>query len=63
VLGYLAGSCKQSGFALVYELEALTIDADDYRVVQDAIEHRRGEHAVAGESGIPAAEGQIRSED
>ena len=28
-----------------------------------SIEHRRGGHAVVGESGIPAAEGKIRSED
>src|ERR1019366_1044253 len=37
------------------------IDADDDRVVNDAIEHRGGEHAVAGKRAIPAAEGEIRS--
>ena len=33
------------------------------RVVKDAIEHRGGEHAVAGEGAFPAAEGEIRGED
>lgn len=32
-------------------------------MVQDTSEHRRSEDGVAGESGIPAAEGEIRSED
>jgi hypothetical protein len=48
---------------LVFEPEAVAVDADHDRVVQDAIEHRRSEHAVASESGIPTAEGEIRSED
>jgi hypothetical protein len=63
VLRYLAGRCKQSGFAFVLKPEAFATDVDDNRVVQDTIEHRRSEHAVAGESGIPTAEGKIRSED
>ena len=54
---------QQPGLALILESEALAVDADDRRVVQDTIEHRRGEHAVAGESAIPTAEGKIRSED
>jgi hypothetical protein len=55
-------SSEQSGFALVLEPETLTINADDGRVVQDSIEHRGGQHAVAGESAVPAAEREIRSE-
>jgi hypothetical protein len=31
--------------------------------MEDAIEHRHGEHAVASESTIPTAESEIRSED
>jgi hypothetical protein len=37
------------------------IDADDGRVVNDAIEYRGGEHAVAGKRAIQAAEGEIRT--
>jgi hypothetical protein len=32
-------------------------------VLQDAVEHRRGEHAVAGEGGLLTAEGEIRGKD
>ena len=32
-------------------------------MVQDAIGHRPVQHAVAGEGTVPAAEGQVRSED
>jgi hypothetical protein len=39
-------STEQSGLALVLEPEALAIDADD-RVVEDAIQHRGGQDAVA----------------
>jgi hypothetical protein len=52
---------EQAGFAFVFEAEALAIDADDNRVVQDPNEHRHGEYAGAGEGSIPAAEGEIRS--
>jgi hypothetical protein len=31
--------------------------------MQYAVEHRRSEHCVAGESGVPTAEGEVRSED
>src|SRR5580700_3722245 len=41
----------------ILESEALVVDADDSRVVQDAIEHRSGQHAVAGESAVRTAEG------
>ncbi len=44
----LAGSSEHLSLAFVLESEALAIDADDDRVVQDPIEHRHGEHAVAG---------------
>ena len=54
---------EQSGLALVFQPEALAVDADDDLVVKNAIEHRRSEHGVAGESGIPTAESEIRSED
>jgi hypothetical protein len=54
---------EHSCLALVFESEVLAVDADDDRVVQDAIEHRHCEHAVAGESSVPAAEGEIRCED
>ncbi len=40
---------EQPSLALVLESEALAGDADDDRVVKDAIEHRHGEYAVAGE--------------
>ena len=53
----------ESCFSLVLQSEALAVDVDDDRVVQDAIEHRRGEHAVAGERAVPTAEGEIGSED
>jgi hypothetical protein len=55
-------SREQSCFALVLEPVAFAIDADDSRVVKDAVEHRRGEHAGAGEGAIPTSEGEIRSE-
>ena len=51
----LGRSGEHPSLALVFESEALAVDADDDRVVQDTIEHRGGEHAVAGESGIPTA--------
>ena len=50
------GRAEQSGPALVFESEALAVDADDDRVVEDAVEHRHGEHAVAGEGGVATAE-------
>jgi len=34
-------SRKQSGLAFLFESEALAVDANNDRVVQDAIEHRR----------------------
>jgi hypothetical protein len=34
-----------------------SFDKDDDRVVENAIEHRHGEHAVAGEGTVPTAEG------
>ena len=63
MLGGFGRSREQPGLALVLEPEAVSVDADDGRVVKDAIEHRGGEHAVAGEGAIPAAEGEIRGED
>src|SRR5580704_10281116 len=63
VLRDLARTSEQSGLALILESEALAVDADDSRVVQDAIEHRGGQHAVAGESAVPTAEGEIRGEN
>jgi hypothetical protein len=54
---------KDSRFTLVLESEAPAVDADDDRMMQDTIEHRRSEYGVAGESGIAAAEGEVRSED
>ena len=56
-------SSEQPGLALVLESEALAVDADDGRVMEDAVEHRCGEHAVAGEGGFPAAEGEIGGQD
>src|SRR5271165_593631 len=56
-------SREHARLTFVFESEALAVDADDDRVVQDTIEHRGGEHAVAGESAIPTAEGKIRSEN
>src|ERR1700680_1118759 len=37
----------QSSLALVLKSEALAVDADDDRVVEDPIEHRHREHAFA----------------
>ncbi len=51
------GSREESSLALVFESKALATDADDDRVMEDAVEHRHGEHAVAGEGSIPTAEG------
>ena len=42
-------------FALVLEPKALAVDDDEDRVMQDTIEHRGGEHAVARESSVPTA--------
>ena len=58
VLVLALGRCsEQPGFAFVLESEALAVDVDDSGVMKDSIEHRRGEHAVVGESAIPTAEG------
>ena len=56
LLGDFAWSSEQPSLALVLESEALAVDADDDRVVQDAIEHCRGEDAVAGEGGVPVCQ-------
>jgi len=50
-------SSKQSGLALVLEPVTFSIDTDDDGVMKDAVEHRGGQHAVAGESAVPTAEG------
>jgi hypothetical protein len=62
MLGF-SWSSEQSGLGLVLEPEALAVDVDDDRVVQDAIQHRDGEHAAAGEDAVPATEGRIPSQD
>ena len=54
---------QQSGAALVLEPVALALDADDGRMMQQPIQHRRGQHRVTGEGLIPLAEGQVRSQD
>lgn len=43
MLGGFGRSGEQPGFALVLEPITFSIDADDGRVVKDAIEHRRGD--------------------
>lgn len=58
----LPRSSEHPGLALVLE-SALAVDVDDGRVVEDAIEHRHGEYAIARERALPAAEGQIGSQD
>jgi hypothetical protein len=63
VLGTLAWSGDQPASALVLESEAFAVDADDDRLVKDAIEHRHGEHTIAGEGAVSAAESQVRRED
>jgi hypothetical protein len=45
-------SGEQFRLAFVPESEALAINADDDRVVEDAIEHRHSEHTVAGEGSL-----------
>jgi hypothetical protein len=60
----LVNSCssrKQSGLAFLFESKALPIDVHDNRMMEDAIEHRCGEYAVASESAVPTAESQIGS--
>jgi hypothetical protein len=42
-------SARQSGFTLVLQSEALSVDVDDDRMMEDPIEHRHGEHTLAGE--------------
>ena len=54
---------QQPGAALVLEPVALALDADDGRMVQQPVEHRRGQHRVAGEGLIPRPEGQVRGQD
>src|SRR5271156_4270070 len=63
MLGGFSRSGEQPSLPLVLESEALAVDADNDRVMQYAVEHRRSEHCVTGESGIPTAEGEVRSED
>src|ERR1700731_1441763 len=53
----------ESGLALVVEPITFSIDADDDGVMKDAIEHRGGQHTVAGEGAVPTAEGEIRGEN
>jgi hypothetical protein len=58
--GYLVPRQTRS----LFENSALrSYHADDDRVVEDTIEHRHSERAVAGESRVPTAEGEIGSED
>jgi hypothetical protein len=47
---------RAPGLAPVFEPVSLTIDAQDFRVVKDPIEHGDREHAGAGEGGMPIAE-------
>src|SRR5277367_3721558 len=56
-------SGEEPSLALVFQPEALAVDTDNDRVVQDTIEHCDGEHAITGEGGIPTAESKIGSED
>jgi PD-(D/E)XK nuclease superfamily len=63
VSGGFGWTSQYSSLALVFEPIALTIDVDDGRMMEHAIEHRGGEYAVAGESAIPTAKGEIRGED
>jgi hypothetical protein len=51
---------KALPLALVLETIAVATDADDYRVAEDRIQHRRSEHANVS---ISTAEGQARRED
>ena len=53
---------KKTHFTLVLQSEGVAIDVDDDEVVKDPIEHRDGEHAVAGEGAIPTAEGDGQSD-
>ena len=47
------GLAEQSGLAPGFQSETLAIDVDENGVVKDPIEHRHGEHSVAGEGAIP----------
>jgi hypothetical protein len=44
-----AASSPALRLSFVLESEALALDVDDGGVMEDAIEHRQGEHAIAGE--------------
>ena len=44
----LARRADDAGLALVLEPVALALDLDDLGVMQQAVEHGRGQHAVAG---------------
>jgi hypothetical protein len=57
------GSRHDAGAALVLQPVALTGDLNYGRVMQDAVEHGGGEHRVTGECLVPAAEGQVGSQD
>src|SRR6185295_6105304 len=52
-----------AGTALVFQTVALARDLHDGGVMQDAVEHGSGEHGIAGECFVPAAEGKVRRED
>ena len=62
VLAEEFSGCRSARFTFVLEPEALAFDRHDDRVVQGAVEHRRGEYAASGEGTIPTAESEIRGE-
>jgi hypothetical protein len=65
LLGSLAsdGPGHDASAPLVLQPVALAGDLHHGRVVQDAVEHCSGEHGIACERLVPAAEGQVGGED
>jgi len=50
---HLGWAWRSSGFDLIFGAEALAFDGDGFGVVEQAIEQRAGEHAVAVEDARP----------
>jgi len=55
-------SCRAASIpaALVLECEALAVNADDHRMVEDPVEHGRGGPSLAKTS-VPSLEGEVRN--
>ena len=62
--GLLCGlGADDAGHALFPQPVAVALDLDDMAVMEQAVQHRSGEHAVPGEGLIPGAEAEVRGHD